>query len=778
MMYLMITQATAAWLLRQANHREAIARQLGELSAFESLKRTILTIGALRAAASPDGRVLALWNVDYISNTGEELWGGIKLEGRFGLLAHGDVVKEVFERELYIVNQRLQRLLLDERLIHRARDGGLHTCIAGRGAEAREHRLVYFEGDVLLGSTESKTVICFGPAWEDDSFLAAVRKETADLGAIVRTANSLLNDAGGRPVAETGLFGDLTERFPSNSTQVVTAETPVEDLPELSEAQASSLGAYQTADWTYEQWLATSSPLTAAQRRIVESSAIDVQPIRIVGAAGSGKTLLMMLLAIRRLYLAREQKAPLRVLYVAHNAAMQNAAYLRFIALGASEFMDDGMQKLEVKSLIELSREMLGSEDAPVIHSDAHETKTFQLQQVRESLAELLAGLRSPPESAVFARAKNDENFALLLSSFIADEIAIAIKGHGLTADRKRYVESERRLSRFHGLLDQEERGLVFECFVRYHKAIFEVLEVFDADDLALSLLARLHTPIWEMRRKKLGFDHVFVDETQLFNENERKLFPLLTKGKGDHVSVVLALDEAQQTRGAVSAGLGLLGFQGIADEKLGTVHRCTGSILKLAFFVIQRTTDLFGPDFPDFTGQTVTVIPSEHPLAAHPRLVMSSEDSRNIGKFALKQVRLLRKQNVRQIGIVCHSEVYWAVLRQELSQAELPFVLLTQRGERVYAERPLVVLARPDSVGGQEFDAVVAVGLEQGVVPPRVDFNQGLYSALEQQAFREMYVSFTRARYRLVVVNSFGSAPTAVLQQAIRAGLMLPSSE
>ncbi|MDR3720620.1 MAG: hypothetical protein P4L00_03405, partial [Candidatus Acidoferrales bacterium] len=150
-------------------------------------------------------------------------------------------------------------------------------------------------------------------------------------------------------------------------------------------------------------------------------------------------------------------------------------------------------------------------------------------------------------------------------------------------------LPSERRLSRLHGILNHDERNVLFDVFEAYRSEVFESYEMFDTDDLAVSLTARLTTPLWAMQRRKLGYDYVFVDETQLFNENERRIFPLLTRGNTSHVPVVLALDEAQQTRGVASAGLGLLGFDQLSDEALQSVHRSTHSILRLAFFVIQR---------------------------------------------------------------------------------------------------------------------------------------------------------------------------------------------
>jgi hypothetical protein len=230
-------------------------------------------------------------------------------------------------------------------------------------------------------------------------------------------------------------------------------------------------------------------------------------------------------------------------------------------------------------------------------------------------------------------------------------------------------------------------------------------------------------------------------------------------------------LDEAQQTRAVLSAGLGLLGFEQLSHESLESVHRSTHAVLQLAFFVIQRTTDLFGSDFPDFTGTTQPVIPDSHKLARLPELRKAAQNGA-LGAETVRQISALRRDNIRQIGVVCHAERYWEEIRTAISKAEIPFVVLNQRGERLDTERPLVVLGRPDTIGGQEFDAVLAVGLEQGVVPPRVA-NHALGMALEQQALREMYVSFTRARYRLILINSHRSAASSIIADAAKRGYL-----
>jgi superfamily I DNA/RNA helicase len=234
-----------------------------------------------------------------------------------------------------------------------------------------------------------------------------------------------------------------------------------------------------------------------------------------------------------------------------------------------------------------------------------------------------------------------------------------------------------------------------------------------------------------------------------------------------------LALDQAQDLYAQSTAGLATLGIPGIASQSLGSIHRSTRSIVRLAFFVIQRSVDLFGPDFPDFTQVAQRVESDQHPLAAPPTIEVASEDSKSLGKFVLKRIREMRKANLRQIAVICHAEMYWTTLKNELSKVELPLEVLSERGVRLPHDKPLVILSRPQAIGGQEVDAVILVGLEQGLVPPRIKDNDALSIAVEQQAIREIYLAITRARYRVQVVISSGSGPTAILQEAKKAGYL-----
>ena len=725
-------------------------------------------------------RVLAIWNVDYLTGTDEESWGFVKLSGEMGVLARPDIFPEVLERCLYVINQRLQSLFVEGAFIHRAYPNGAHTCLAGRGSVARKLSIGYFEQKVITPSSTLHSLVCLGPAFHFGELSAAAAVAGRELRTFTAQANALIDARRRKPVGKPDLLADV-RRFvsPYLWTDDVSEGGEYRHVEVTTDGAAiKEQRAYSAAGFRYSDWIRQDSSLSDVQRRILESDAIDRHPLRIVGPAGSGKTLLLQLLAMRRLEEARRTDSQVRILYLVHNAAMAQTVGHRLSVLGLTDNRGNLKQRINVTTLTDYARDELGLEEGAVIDADAREAKEFQLEVVIESLEILFESRRKEiDKSELFSAVRDAPELVPVLAMLIVSEISTAIKGHGLENDRKRYVQAERRLSRLHGLLGELERTLMFDVFERYHHVVFEEYEVLDTDDIALSLLGRLRTPIWALKRRDAGYDYVFVDETQLFNENERRLIPLLTNGSRAHVPVVLALDEAQDVSARSTAGMATLGIPNISNESLASIHRSTRAIVRLAFYVIQRSTDLFGVDFPNFTGMAEHMMPDDHPLAVQPRVEVAPGGAQGIGRFVVKMIRRLRKRNLRQIAVICHSEAHYGTLATELRATDLPLHELVTRGEKLDPRPPLVALTRPAYVGGQEFDAVILVGLEQGVVPPRVVGNDALAVAIEQRTVRELYLSITRARYQVLVVLSPGTTLTSILEGAASSGLLQTST-
>jgi hypothetical protein len=781
--YLATTQPTADWVLAHPDYLEAIAGEVPRLARTHTLQDAVLAIGSFRAAMSRRAAVLCIWSTDYMDSTGSENWGVVRLANPYGLEQYPEVFRETLERSLYIINQRLQHRHLNDQYIIRNWGDNMHTCLAGRGSVAWHMSLAYSDAKAQLPNIARMTTLVVGPdrgqggGSVDEKLRPLIAFLEAERGQVARyidAADEVIREAPRRPSLDSAAFRQLRDRFTPASARREDTEAPVTELPQLTKG-LSEADQFTTLTFTYEHWVAPNSPLKAEQREILQSDAIDRHPLRIIGPAGSGKTLLMQLLAMRLLHRAVVENNSCRVLYLVHNSAMMGFVRERFTALGADGLhQPDQHRTLEVDTLLGYSRRELGVSDIDVIDKDANETKAYQFRTVFEIVNRKLQGQDyAPSEYPLLSQVVGKPDLVSVLAYLIVVEIGITIKGHDLGDNPGKYIESEQPLSRLHGVLTQPERTFVFEVFNEYHQIVFECYNVLDSDDLAITLLARLHTPLWSMKRRTNGVDYLFVDETQLFNENERRIFAYLPKKSSGNLPIALALDEAQELKGGVSAGFGLLGISAIEDEHLRTVYRSTPSILRLAFHIVQRTTDLFGVDFPDFTVNSVSVVPDDHKLARKPVLVRGGTAAAGIGRYVEKRVRALRTKNLRQVCVVVHGERYWSDVETALDESRLPLFKLTRRGEKIESERPLVVLAKPEVVGGQEFDAVVSVGLELGVVPATIREHESLAETLRQQALREMYLVFTRARYQLLIVISVQAQPSPLLTTAISSGLI-----
>lgn len=773
MKYFAITQPTAEWLLTRHDALDHLYTTLNNPASLQYLCAGELQAGRIRVSGSPSGNVFVMWNADYVSGTGAESWGFVQVNGQLGVLSRPDIGREVLERELYIISQRLQRLQITGQCIHRAHTNGAHTCISGRGSKARQFNVAWYESDVALPGCAVRGLVVIGPAYDLDALSNEARERVPQMAGLVQDANSLIARDRQRPPIPSEKMLELHEalaaHFQTDAVKTQSEVTIATSATPLCEHKSGLVYRLK-----YNEWMSSTSTLSPEQRALVMADGLARHPLRIIGPAGSGKTLLMQLLALRQLELAKQRGDTCRILYLVHNEKMAEMVRERFRTLSQDQGLEAPDRHIDVLTLSAYGRREMQLAIEQLIDADAQDAKEFQYEVIRHVLDDVLSDASTIPTSAVvFSQISRSAELRSVFVRLAQGEISTAIKGHGLTQDERRYIESERPLSRLHRCLNEDDRRLMFKVFREYHRIVFQDYRVLDTDDVAISLLGRLRTPIWELKRSELGYDFVFVDETQLFNENERRVFPLLTTTKQKHVPVALALDEAQDINGQTISGIAALGIENAANTSLFTVHRSTQAITRLAFHVIQRTSDLFGAEFPDFTGLSESVLEDTHRLAQWPTIVAPNPESPSLGRFVVRLIRQMRKENIWRIGVMCYTDQLHEELRSELKTQQLPLVILDTRGERLPADKPLVALTRPAFVGGQEFEAVLLIGLEEGLVPPRVIGNDAFAVALEQQSLREIYLGITRAQYRLMVVLNRNAAPTSVLADAQNAGLL-----
>ena len=777
---LAIPQATIRWLNEHPSLRDELAKNILDISKIPGLATSVVSAGPIRVAASDYTGLVAIWNTEYLASTGSDNWGIIKISGECGLLSQEYILSNVFERQLSVIDRRLNDLILPDPYIHRGHGKNIHTCIAGGNDDARKLSIGYFDGSVDVDQAKRKLIFCVGPSPEGKNLDSAfkrltnvIRNSAIHFPKFIADSEIIINTSAQRPTLQNLSLNNFSKIYNTINPSPAIAPS-VSDGTTLIEPVSSPL-KYATALLTYDEWREPDSPLTNEQREVLESDNLLKQPLRIAGPAGSGKTLLLQLIAIKLLRKAKNTHTPCTALYVVHNAAMVDMVWDRFDTLGADDLLDHtSPQHFVITTLSDFSRSRLGSEDLPIIDKDAEQTKAFQRDCALMGLKEALGEARGLNKSnaPLLTQVSSHKELMSIFSDLLVYEFGVAIKGHQLTNDPQKYIQSEIPLSRLHKELTTLERTVVFKSFRNYHKTVFEDLGVLDTDDLAISLVAQLRTPLWDMRRRNEGVDYLFVDETHLFNENERRIFALLTKPPTPHLPIALALDQAQDLQGATVSGFGRLGIDKIQDTRLSQVPRCTKSILELAFHFIQQTTDLFSAEFPDFTASSKSIVPDNPPLTSPP-VIKRGGTGEGLGTYVNKQIRDIRSGHIRKIGVIVYGEKHWDDIRRALVRNSDSTVILSRRGDLVDDSRPVTVVSKPDIIGGQEFDAVLVVGVENGIVPPRVDSASGLSATFEQQALRSLYLTITRAKYRLVFINSLLAAPSPLLESSINAGLL-----
>lgn len=786
--YLAFPESFYGWLIKSSSAIELLSRAVLEASQAELLRQSVHAVDTFRATRSSDGQLLIIWNADYLDSTGGQGWAFVSLDEDCGLLRYPDIASDTAERAIKVAGARLTKSTLPAHYRLRRYEDNFKTCTAGGPSIASHQSLAFWEGEVVIGASRRFCVLVVGPddgpsgssiTKAQEKVIDFCRHRKAEAATLIALADATLTKSTLKSACALETFSPFEKIIAPRTRPSLPSPNPIEPVPALNPVGDES--SYVAQSLTYDQWAQASSPLTPEQRLILESDVITRQPIRINGPAGSGKTLLMQLLCMRQLRRADAGgNDKCRCLYICHNASMKDALGLRFETLGAGDYMFSEPARLQVETLSEYCSTQLQLSPTDVVDSDAAETKAFQSELVAEAIKRKLSAVEwSKVEMPLIKNVMDRPGLMGIFVELVVHEIGISIKGHSLTHNKARYIDSEVPFSRLHGNLFPAERRFVYEVFEEYYRQTTEEENLLDADDLAISLLAKLHTPLWNIRRKNEGVDFLFVDETQLFNENERRIFAYLTKvpPNSTHLPIALALDEAQELKGSVSSGFGALGIESIVNEHLENVYRCTPSILKLAFFVIQQTTDLFGVEFPNFTEVAKSLVPDNHSLARPPTLRVGGS-SGSLGNFIAKRAKALRSSNLRSVCIVVHADKYWEDAKaavKRVTGAE-PYVL-RRRGDVFGVARPGIVLARPEFVGGQEFDAVISVGLEDGIVPPKVE-PESFAESLRQRALREMYLVFTRARFRLEIIVSINSALSSILQPTLKNGLLVSAGE
>ena len=534
----------------------------------------------------------------------------------------------------------------------------------------------------------------------------------------------------------------------------------------------------------YETWLRL---LTEDQKRFILAPL--QHPVRIDGPAGTGKTASLSLAAIHSMRQAASEEREYQSVFFTHSEASRRSIATVLEAMGGGEYMLEqaSIRRLRVETLQSYCSGLLRQEisETEFVDTDAYDAKQLQLMYVDEALRQVRDEFASyakfmSPELKSYME-DEEEEFKIPL---IQHEISVVIKGRA-----KEDLETYKRIPAIPTALpvnNEGDKAFIWRIYERYREQLVAGGQ-FDTDDVVLSALSQLTTPIWRRRRARDGFDAIFVDETHLFNMNELSIFHHLTRS--EHLfPIAFAVDRSQAIgdRGWAD-DIDVASLMPSSEDQLASttvnvngIFRCSPDIVSLAFSITSSGASLF-TNFQDpmaLAHSNMTF--EEEKKAKRPYYIDYATDT------AMADAALSVAENMRasmgatkgDVAIVVFDESLFHDLEKRSGEENRPVEILKHRGDPEVVKRAKstgrFVLSLPDYVGGLEFDGVVLVGVDDGRVPPSLNNQHSQSKAyLTFAAHNRLYVAVTRARYQVAILGVHGRGPSVILKTALDAGAL-----
>ncbi|MCJ7993432.1 UvrD-helicase domain-containing protein [Rhizobium cremeum] len=528
----------------------------------------------------------------------------------------------------------------------------------------------------------------------------------------------------------------------------------------------------------YDLWMRA---LTSEQRRFVVAPLES--PARIEGPAGTGKTLCLALKAVHSLKGAQEKDLENSSLFVTHSEASRKSILDVLESMDAGHFLRplSPRRALKVVTLQGLCAEILRQEISAteLLDPDAYDAKQLQLLYVEQALEHARRELTTYQKflSVGFSEfLSREEDWALM--QMLQHEIGVVIKGRA----NEKFDSYSKVPPLKNGLPLQNEgdKSFVWRVYELYRDQLISGAQ-FDTDDVMLSALGQLATPIWRRRRLREGYDCIFIDETHLFNMNELSVFHHLTK-RDDRYQIAFAVDRSQAIgdRGwanDVDFGTLVPDTESLQNNrtKVSTVFRCSPDIVNLAFTVTSSGASLF-TNFEDPLLLANSNLSFEEERMCQPPVYTQYDDDESLVKGAFEQAEDMVKSmstSRGDIAIIAFGEELFKLLTSKAESENKPIELLKERGNLEVIKKARqsgrFVLSMPDYVGGLEFDGVVIVGVDDGRVPSTSGVSAESRAFLSFTAHNRLYVAITRARYRVIISGVKARGPSEILNPALK---------
>ncbi|MDE7167722.1 MAG: UvrD-helicase domain-containing protein [Clostridia bacterium] len=526
--------------------------------------------------------------------------------------------------------------------------------------------------------------------------------------------------------------------------------------------------------------------LTERQKSVVDFENVNV-PLRIVGSAGTGKTTSMLLRAYRLLKDAQGANKRFNIAFFAHSESTRYELEESFKILdNENEFTSlKNPQNIEFITLFSFCKRFRNIKDIQVSDDDASDAKEYQLMLIEDIFNKVHQNHYKQYKQYLSSELRSlfDNTDSYIIASMLQHEFSVQIKGRADgNIESYKKIESLKNGLPVNNGLEFKDKDYVYKIYQAYQE-LLEMQSVYDIDDIVIEALLGLNAPIWRRERAIKGYDYLFVDEMHLFNLNEQHVFHYLTRNiNQEKIPICFALDYSQAIgdRGDHSDSYIEKELSNDGKYEYNTVMRSSSYIVDLCASIIASGALIFQSSFKNpylNTPQNCFSIKDEA-KAKTPKLVMVKNEEAMLEQLKNECDTIIRELTCKnhRIAIISFDDKYVSLefvekLKQILSREV--FLLNGRNVAGLNSEvkaKDKVIFTSPYNINGLEFDAVILLGVDGKRVPPTDGVADIAKNYLKYRAYNMLYLSCSRAKYRIVLLGNEQNGDSECLNYSINA--------
>lgn len=541
------------------------------------------------------------------------------------------------------------------------------------------------------------------------------------------------------------------------------------------------LGVRLSAPGSLQEWY--DHRLNKEQRKFVDQP--NDRPVRLRGAAGTGKTQSMVVKCLRDLYGdATNQKS---FAFLTHSSALAHEVVRGMLhsldptEVWATKRTPQGLPQLWIGTLYELAQEKLGYEKKglrplSLDGSDGREYQRILIQQAIE------ATLHEPRVALGLLQNCTDLRARLSQSSEgapiieeLMNEFACVLDLENIkrdTPEAERYARSAREAWQM-DLPTEAHRRVVLEIHDAY-RTLLRNAKMLSMDQMVADFARYLETHEWTQLRERDGFDLVFVDEYHYFTRAEAMALHNLFK-PGAQVAgrwpLIMAYDLKQSTNDvAVSGGIEKFRNPGVGESVLAELKQVYRSTPQISAFL--RDLDASFPAM-DLEGEFSTYeATSRRDDGDVPILTVYPSDVALVDAVFGQANKIARELEGggAQVAVLCLNESLFAKIRVAGRVID-KFVAITTREdlkELRYAKHKCV-FSMPEFVAGLQFETVFLIHADGA------DFDEHLGQGARRRYVSRVYLGASRAARSVYIASSREhGGPSSLLDSPQRNGTLV----